>query len=123
MSKSQWIWMPHAAHFIGSSSCQFHLATYVNGYVVSTIGDYYNRAGKRDTVATGYHYETMVFRAIPMDPTTDQCCPYEADNECLARGLYNTGEDARLGHMALCEKYDQIVDDAAPVATTDGERG
>jgi hypothetical protein len=39
MTKEQWVWMPHPAHFIGSSHCGFRLATYVGGYIVSTVGE------------------------------------------------------------------------------------
>ena len=42
MKKENWIWMPHPAHFICSSKCQFHLATYVGKYIVSTVGELWN---------------------------------------------------------------------------------
>ena len=32
--------MPHAGHFICSHMCRFKLNTYVNGYIVSTVGEY-----------------------------------------------------------------------------------
>lgn len=34
-----WIWMPHAGHFICGRDCQYHLTTFVNGYIVSTVGE------------------------------------------------------------------------------------
>lgn len=39
MKKEKWIWMPHAGHFILGKKCQFHLNTYVGGYIVSTVGE------------------------------------------------------------------------------------
>jgi len=36
-----WIWMPHAGHLCIGSMCKFHLNTYVNGYIVSTVGEYF----------------------------------------------------------------------------------
>ena len=39
MSKQDWVWMPHAGHFILGSHCRFRLNTYVNGYIVSTVGE------------------------------------------------------------------------------------
>lgn len=33
-------WMPHAGHFICSSHCRFKLNTHVNGYIISTVGEY-----------------------------------------------------------------------------------
>lgn len=40
MNKEEWIWMPHAGHFCGGNECRFRLNTYVNGYIVSTVGEY-----------------------------------------------------------------------------------
>ena len=39
--KSEWIWMGHAGHLCVASRCRFHLNTYVNGYIVSTVGEYW----------------------------------------------------------------------------------
>ena len=41
MGKENWIWMPHAGHLCVGHDCRFHLATYVNGYIVSTVGEYW----------------------------------------------------------------------------------
>ncbi len=41
MSKKDWIWMPHAGHLCVGNWCRFHLNTYVNGYIVSTVGEYF----------------------------------------------------------------------------------
>lgn len=41
MSKEEWIWMPHPDHLCIADSCRFRLATYVNGHVVSTVGEYF----------------------------------------------------------------------------------
>lgn len=39
--KDKWLWMPHAGHFIMGHACQFHLATKVGKYLVSTVGEYW----------------------------------------------------------------------------------
>ncbi len=39
--KSDWIWMPHVGHLCVGHMCRFHLNTYVNGYIVSTVGEYF----------------------------------------------------------------------------------
>lgn len=41
MSKEKWIWMGHPGHLCIASQCQFRLNTYVNGYIVSTVGEYW----------------------------------------------------------------------------------
>jgi len=33
-------WMPHAGHFILGQMCRFRLNTHVNGYIISTVGEY-----------------------------------------------------------------------------------
>ncbi len=41
MSAQAWRWFGHAGHFICSRDCQFHLATQVGQYLVSTVGEYW----------------------------------------------------------------------------------
>ena len=41
MAIEDWIWMPRAGHFICGFDCRFHMTTYVNRYIVSTIGEYW----------------------------------------------------------------------------------
>jgi len=101
--KSDWIWMPHPGHFICSYACRFVLNTYVNGYIVSTVGEYFPDSRVREIMANcrnvkiegqgdtwdanylkkiGYEeiganrkYESMVFKAAK---AKDKCCPYRA---------------------------------------------
>jgi hypothetical protein len=77
-----WIWMPHAAHFVGASSCEFRLATYVNGYIVSTVGEYIPR-GSYEVQNIGWNrkYETMVFKSRKSkEPGHCEACPYFIDD-------------------------------------------
>lgn len=109
--KKDWIWMPHAAHFICGPDCQFTLATYVNGYIISTVGELVTsriKSEKFETVALGRLYETMVFKAKKGDD--NKCCPYVmdyGDDGDLDQEGYNDPEKAYLGHLAMCEKYDK----------------
>lgn len=48
MTKDKWVWMPHAGHLIVGNDCQFHLNTYVGGYIVSTVGEYWPDRGVRE---------------------------------------------------------------------------
>ena len=104
MRRGSWVWMPHPAHFICASDCKFHLATYVGGYIVSTVGELFPDAPVREVLAesrkvklegigdarkTDYArkigfetigcdrlYETMVFKAKRRDkkPSAETGC-------------------------------------------------
>lgn len=109
MKKENWIWMPHPAHFIASSSCRFVLATYVGKYIVSTVGEYVPKHRQNEgfeDIGANRKYETMVFKA---EKSEDKCCPYriivqdEVDFE-----PYNEAGDARRGHMRLCNKWTKL---------------
>jgi|SRR6266853_2466893 len=132
MNKDQWVWMPHAAHFICGNDCRFHLATYVGDYIVSTVGEYLPDSEVREIIASvkkiklegrgdirladfmkkcGYQdlgvdrkYETMVFKGRKQDK--HKCCPYRIEDytEIDCNG-YNKAEDAYKGHLELCEKW------------------
>ena len=108
MNKDKWIWMPHAGHFICGHRCQFRLNTYVNGYVISTVGelpDMLEKDGRFSEIGRNRLYETMVFRAAESGYA---CCPYDAiiSEEKDFKG-YMTADDAYKGHLELCEKYDK----------------
>lgn len=47
MKKSDWVWMPHAGHYILGDKCRFVLNTYVGGYIVSTIGELWQDQSSR----------------------------------------------------------------------------
>lgn len=51
--------MPHAAHFICGDKCRFHLATYVGGYIVSTVGEYWPERNAREIHAKIYDEEWL----------------------------------------------------------------
>ncbi len=112
MKKHNWIWMPHAAHFICGNDCRFVLATYVGRYIVSTVGEYYpdeivrrihaqchdkewfeeNKDLKGDNFAAAY-MKRFGFEKLGMDRTyetmvfkakksKEKCCPYV----CIVEG-------------------------------------
>jgi hypothetical protein len=48
MKKQNWVWMPHAGHFICGNHCRFHLNTYVGKYIVSTVGElWFDQSARR----------------------------------------------------------------------------
>lgn len=103
---------PRASHFIGSESCSFGMTTVVNGYIVSSVGDYRSAAygGERQTLGAGDDdfYETYIFKpggyceiegchcgGIPRPVTWT-----EIDGKRFA-----TESECRDGHAAFVEKY------------------
>ena len=111
--------MGHAGHFVCGPRCQFHLTTYVGGYIVSTLGElpankFSIEAGIDingfEDLGRGYLYETMVFKARKSKRI---CCPYEMENPSEVDGeRYTNADEATLGHMLMCEKWSR-VDDAS----------
>lgn len=131
MKKENWIWMPHAAHFICGHQCRFKLATYVGKYIVSTVGELVPDSQVREIEAKckgvvlegigeereidwfkkcgysqiGYDrtYETMVFKARK---SKHKCCPYEIEsgNEIDFIGC-NDSEEAFKNHYKLCKRW------------------
>ncbi len=104
-----YIWMPHPQHFIGASSCQFRLGTYVNGYIISTVGEYRPSSsnGEDQEIGADRKYETMVFKASKRKGKEEQCCPYQIDvsDEVDFEG-YNDAVSATQGHYKFCKKYE-----------------
>lgn len=102
--------MPHAGHFCAASRCQFTMNTYVNGYIVSTVGEYVPLANwerpKFEEIGLDRLYETMVFRAERVKEK-NTCCPYRAITEGgeLDFAGYNTSQDAYAGHMKMLRKW------------------
>lgn len=104
MNRADWVFMPHAGHFIGGNFCHFRLNTFVGKYIVSTVGElqFSEKDGIKE-IGMNRKYETMVFRARK---SRRICCPYEisVNKEVDFRG-YNTASDATKGHIELCEKW------------------
>lgn len=104
LKKENWTWMPHAAHFISYFNCQFRLATYVGGYIVSTLGEFKeNPSGKNLPLGASRTYETMVFKA---KKSNNDCCPYvPRELKHVDFEGYNDAGAAYKGHMKLCSKW------------------
>lgn len=120
--------MPHAGHFVCGRDCSFHLNTYVNGYIVSTVGEYQpstvfeevkmkvngkmvthdvHRARREDDppAEIGHKrlYETMVFAG---KRSTEKCCPYVAKRwKDLDFAGYNDAGAAYQGHLKMVKKW------------------
>ena len=114
MAERDWKWFGHAAHLCVARWCLFHLATEVNGYLISTVGDYQAPMGGEENAPRaeiGYKrfFETMVFKAgIPCTAKDCDCgLPDLASGEELEAAGYQTAGEAAAGHIAMCKKYDE----------------
>lgn len=131
-NKAHWIWMPHGGHFILASRCSFRLNTYVNGYIVSTVGELSRERlwDPKNTIIENYDlleveekfkghlkdfetigfqrfYETMVFKAELCEHGW-QCCPYDAIiSKDFASEGYNDPVSATEGHIKWCHECDK----------------
>jgi hypothetical protein len=122
MTKDEWIWMPHAAHFCASDDCRFHLATYVGGYIVSTVGEYVPKGSVsqpkgKQFMEVGPHrlYEAMVFVA---EPSTNKCCPWAVRTfASLQTEGSNSAPHAYQTHLRLCKEW-ALVEDKVEVWRT-----
>lgn len=105
-SRAGWKWYGYAGHFIGGSSCAYHLCTRVGAFLVSTVGDYRppSMGGKRETLgaSSDSFFETYVFRCDGETEGGDPIIPEfsEIDGERYADSL-----SAERGHYRYCEKY------------------
>lgn len=101
--------LPHAAHFCLANKCMFKRATYTNGYIISTIGEYIesDKSNKFTEIGSGRLYETMVFKAMPSESTL--CCKYIPSSYTeLEMKAYNHPELANDGHEELVKKYEEM---------------
>lgn len=108
--------MPHSGHLIVGSDCRFHLNTYVDGYIISTVGEWWPERRAREIhaqihdpkfdyeeIGAGRKYETMVFKA---KKSNNKCCAYTASNwEALYFDGYNAAYEAVEGHYKMCEEW------------------
>jgi len=108
----QVLWMPHAGHFILGRNCGFRLNTYVNGFIVSTVGELRHSGDREDDpdrpLGAGKDslYETMVFKA---KKSRQKCCPYQqVDGTALDSTRYKTAEAATVGHHKLLAKWGRM---------------
>lgn len=96
----------NAAHFIGSESCRFHLATQIGEFCVSTVGDYKPDPKKeRQTIGYTRFFETMVFKVL--GPCKCGCGMPEIDGSEIDFAGYQEREEANAGHEKLCRKYER----------------
>lgn len=101
------IWYGNAGHLCVSRKCEFHLCTEVNGYVVSTVGEYYPNGINMPMEPVGLMpkelYETMIFE---FSGSRCKCgCGLPDTGRSLCMDRYATPKEANEGHIRYCEEY------------------
>lgn len=149
MSRANWVWYGHVGHLIVGRDCKYHLNTYVNGYIVSTVGEYvpdreilriihskdhelitargdefdrvyYKKYGCEE-IGCDRKYETMVFIAKKCNCGCDE---YVSDRGGdVEFSSYNTSKDAFAGHVKMCELMDNGVSPFSLQNTPDWKKG
>ena len=114
--------LAHAGHFICGHMCQMRRATYVNGYIVSTVGEYapssvWVGGGFRtrrsddpfEPIGAGPHlYETYVFHAKRRRGVGSKCCPYVMSDASEIEGKrHMTADEAVAFHEKTVRKYER----------------
>jgi hypothetical protein len=104
---SNWEWFGNAGHLCVGHLCRFHLTTAVNGYLVSTVGEYFpSGAKKMETIGAGddAFFETMVFSWKQGARCECGCgLPSPDSFSEIYCSRYATPGLANAGHMEACE--------------------
>lgn len=101
--------MPHPAHFISWRSCAFRLTTFVNGWIVSSVGEWHPKSHEETAPpepldSFGSIYETQVFHAYPVPDAP--CCGFDADTDNpIIQRRTKTAENAVRNHNELVDHY------------------
>lgn len=92
-----------AGHFICSDRCRWHLHTHVNGYCVSSVGEFFRNADdeKPTNVDRDHLYETMVFR-LTWSGEPDY-------GNCVASDKYNDQDAANAGHERMVCRFAEAI--------------
>lgn len=105
--ESEWIWMGHAAHFIGAGECLFQLATRVGDFIISSVGDWRPKGNQTPCEPLGLErwsfYETYVF---PASDYEQPCGCWDLGSLAEIEGKrFKTGREAQDAHRTMCYKY------------------
>lgn len=112
----EWVWDGHAAHLIVGSRCQYHLATRIGDYVISTVGEYRPQKGTRpdgeglggkeyaefESIGSGRLFETYVFHAA--GEGFGEISEFNEVDSLVA----NDHDTATRNHMTMCRKYAEL---------------
>lgn len=99
-----------AGHFIASAACQWRRHTEINGYRISSVGNYFPaNSQKRGTIGAGpdSFFETYVFRLTKyLAKDSEKCgCHAVADWSEIDGQRYATTGEAQAGHERYVRKY------------------
>ena len=113
VNRSHWVWMPHAGHFILGNRCSFKMNTYVNGYIVSTVGElmqeaYFSKMRKQSDWRSDVYLD-YIMKDVPEDWRE-----YLSRFDCVGdTGFYETmifkGIPRKDEDEAVCCPYEAVV--------------
>lgn len=114
IAREDWHWCGYPGHFICADSCHFRMTTEIGGVLVSTVGDYHvSRESEMTTIGAGRFFETFVFALTDELIDGAGCGCHVWDGSEIDTDVYQTGGEARSGHMAMCEKWATLDGDPA----------
>lgn len=96
-------------HFICASQCRWRRHTQIgNRYRVSSVGDYYDERGRRQTLGSPADswFETFVFKTTAKTcRNNDGCGCKDVDFSEIDSQRYPTAGEAQRGHERFVKKY------------------
>jgi hypothetical protein len=97
----------HPGHFVCADRCLWHLHTEVQGFKVSSVGDFRPQLGKQadfvgklEQLGAGYFYESHVYALDAVGRELTPGVPIETR-------AYQTASEAEAGHAELVDKYER----------------
>lgn len=99
-------WLGHPQHFIAAADCFFRLATELDHYIISTVGDYRDADNNIKPVGGGKDdlFETYVFKKEC--GLEQKCgCPTITDWAEVEGVRTNTDVAAERMHLHMIKKY------------------
>ena len=120
MARSEWKWYGNAGHFCLGHECRFHLATEIEGYMISTVGElvrsmFFHSSGGYQEIGAGRLYETAVFELDdPVQRCNAKICggcgrPNPSNWNPIELVEANTAKEATDNHYMLCKNYDKEI--------------
>ena len=106
-------WYGYAGHLCVGKRCAYHLATRIDGYLISTVGDWIDGGTVPREIGPEPDdlFESYVFLCRGEDCEGN---PIIVNWEGVERRHYANSLSAELGHYELLEKYEAMIQGEVP---------